>query len=312
MRTRGRLLVLSVIAIFALVAVWLWPESGPVESVRGGDGANSTDPVGFPPETGSPASQEESTDLAAAIPPPVLELETSPAPVVVDSFEPDAQTALDDWRIVAGSGGHFDVLARVDSAQASETGIAPDAVLSARGWAGEASLGIRTDDVLLVRCGRVVARAQVELDRPDVAEIVHPNLRRSGWQALILAADLPSCADGAMTAFGVLPGSPAKLVRLNGSHSLSVRSGEGGRPRRFSAQEAIDPNAYPLPPLTEIEVVATRANLRRCGSTDCPVVGQIERGTHPAIVVEKNGDWSLISFGDEVGWLFDELYRQGG
>ena len=100
------------------------------------------------------------------------------------------------------------------------------------------------------------------------------------------------------------------LGSFNGRvEAVLVRGNEDAASIRASATSPIGPDSYPLPPRTEVEIVVSRANLRRCGSTDCEVVGQVEGGTHTAIVVERHDDWSLLSFGDQVGWLFNQLYR---
>lgn len=240
---------------------------------------------------------------------PELDLRDRPAPLlVVDSFAPAEQSVLSTWSQLNVNGGHFDVLTIPAPASPGE-GLSSDTLVAAQGWAGDGVLGWRMSDVLIAMCGRVVARARVSAERPDVAEAVHPNLLPSGWVAQIRAGDMPTCDDDRMTAWGVVPGEPARLAPLIGSHSFAVKlSGDGDR-QRVSAQSNPDPAAFPLPPLQSIEVLASRANMRRCGSTACAVVAQVDRGVSRGRLLDRQETWSLIAFEDRVGWLFNRLYR---
>jgi hypothetical protein len=198
-------------------------------------------------ETGPPSPPAD--EIAAAIPPPALELESPPRPVLVDSFEAGEQLNLSGWRHVAGStAGHFDTLTLSDGTNLPDGGVPAGAVLVARGWARERTLGIPISDVLLARCGRIVARTQTGAARPDVARIVHPNLERAGWEARVLPGDLPACADDRLTAHAVLPGDPAVLVDLIGAHAATVHPDSDAGVFRSSAQSSIRADAYPLPP----------------------------------------------------------------
>lgn len=240
---------------------------------------------------------------------PELELEGEAKPLVlVDSFAPAEQDALLTWPIVQTSVGHFDVL-RIASLPPNGGPVPADTLMAAQGWAGDSGLGLRFTDVLLTRCSRVIARAQVTLDRPDVAKAVHPNLLRSGWVAQIYAGDLPSCADDRISAWAVISGAPARLAPLIGSHEVEVASGGNNEPRRVSAQENLNPDEYPSPPFQAIEVRASRANLRRCGSTACPVVAKVDRGIWEGQILDRIDDWSLVAFEGRAGWIFDELYQ---
>ena len=235
---------------------------------------------------------------------PELDLRDGPAPLlVVDSFAPAEQSVLSTWSQLNVNGGHFDVLT-IPAPASPGKGLSSDTLVAAQGWAGDAALGWRMSDVLIAMCGRVVARARVSAERPDVAAAVHPNLLPSGWVAQIWAGDLPTCDDTRMTAWGVVPGEPAVLAPLIGSHAIDVNSDRDGGGQRVSAQSVPDPEAFPLPPLRSIEVLASRANMRRCGNTDCPVVAQIDRGVSRGRLLDRQDTWSLIAFG-----LFNRLYR---
>jgi len=242
---------------------------------------------------------------------PELDLDQNANPlIIVDSFPAESQLELGVWRGAVGSGGHFDRLDRLAAPGVPDTGVSPNDILVARGWAGDPGLGLRLHEVVLVRCDRIVARAQVTLDRPDVAAAVHPNLVRSGWEAQIFAGDLPSCGDDNMSAWAVIPGNPALLISLIGRHGVRVASSDVPAVTHVSAQTVPRPDAYAAPSEVFFDILASRANLRRCGSTKCAVVAQIDSGTHPGVLLENDGSWSLLAFGDRQGWLFNDLYRR--
>ncbi len=242
---------------------------------------------------------------------PELDIDAPAGPVViVDTFPSESQLTIQEWRGIDGSAGHFDRLDRLVATGFPESDISPNDILVARGWAGDLSLGLRLNDVVLARCNRIVARTQVTLDRPDVAAAVHPNLLRSGWEAQLFAGDLPSCGDDNLSAWAVIPGSPARLISLVGRHAVDVAGFAVTDVAHVSAQTVIRPDAYPGPLEASFDILATVANMRRCGSTKCPVVSQVARGTHSGVLLENNGSWSLLAFGDRQGWLFNNLYRR--
>jgi len=243
--------------------------------------------------------------------PPELDLDNSSTPmVIVDSLLPTAQTALGDWSGIQGSAGYFDQLVLVDGSQLGDSAVSTIDIMVARGWAGDTGLGMRLSDVLLARCNRIIGRAKVTLDRPDVAKAVHPNLVRSGWEAQLLAGHLPSCGDDDLSAWAVIPGSPALLISLVGRHAVTVDRIDAPAVSNVSAQSEVRPETYGAPVKETFEILASRANLRRCGSAACPVTGQIDGGTHWGVLLEDNGEWSLMGFGEQQGWLFNKLYRR--
>lgn len=242
---------------------------------------------------------------------PELDLDENADPlIIVDSFPSESQLTIQEWRGIEGSAGHFDRLDRLVATGFPESDISPNDILVARGWAGDLALGLRLNDVVLARCDQIVARAQVTLDRPDVAAAVHPNLVRSGWEAQLFAGDLPSCGDDNLLAWAVVPGSPARLISLVGQHAVDVAGFAVADVSHVSAQTVIRPDAYPGPPKTSFDILATVANMRRCGSTKCRVISQIEGGTHSGVLLENDGSWSLLAFGERQGWLFNDLYRR--
>ncbi|MDA0786968.1 MAG: hypothetical protein O3B37_11835, partial [Proteobacteria bacterium] len=208
------------------------------------------------------------------------------------------------------SAGHFDKLVLVDGFPLGDAAVSTIDILVARGWAGDTGLGMRLSDVLLARCNRIIGRAKVTLDRPDVAKAVHPNLVRSGWEAQLLAGHLPSCGDDDLSAWAVIPGSPALLISLVGRHAVTVDRVGAPAVSNVSAQSEIRPETYGAPAKETFEILASRANLRRCGSTTCPVTAQIDRGTHSGVLLDDDGEWSLLGFDNGQGWLFNKLYRR--
>jgi len=186
--------------------------------------------------------------------------------------------------------------------------IEPTDMLIARGWSGSFSMGLRFKDIVLSACGHIVARAQIGALRPDVANAVHPNLAPSGWAARVLGADLPFCADSQLRAWVVVPGGPAVLAPLGGTFSY-VSPEPVDIPNRLSAQQPVTPQTYPKPGFVSVNVTATKANLRKCGSTSCAGVGQISRGKHVAHIATRGPEWSLILFASGAGWLFNDLFE---
>lgn len=229
---------------------------------------------------------------------------------IVDSFDPSERVPLESWTTIDEFVGHFDVLVRETDSAAVEEGLllAPADLLVAQGWAGYQALGLNLSDVVFSACGQIVARAQIGMPRPDVAEAVHPNLTNSGWRAEILAADLPGCADSNIRAWSVVPGAPARLAALVGSFPY-VSPGRSGAPPRLSAQQNVEANLYPKPEFVTLQITAARANLRQCGSTSCAVVGQIDGGRYTAHIATRDPEWSLILFPGGAGWIFNDLFE---
>ena len=230
--------------------------------------------------------------------------------VIVDSFDPSERAPLETWTSIDEFVGHFDVLVRASDGAAVEEGLllGPADLLVAQGWTGNQSLGLNLRDVVFSACGQIIARAQIAMPRPDVAKAVHPNLANSGWRAEILAADLPACADSKVRGWGVVPGALARLAPLVGIFSY-VSPGPSDAPPRLSAQQKLDANSYPKPVFVALQVTASKANLRKCGSTSCAVVGQVDGGRYTAHIATRDPEWSLIMFPGGAGWLFNDLFE---
>ena len=301
---RGLIWLLIVTFVSAAAIFWLFfadstpaPETAPATA----------------PGASEPQEQSRAIEPEPAIPAPEIsttEPTTSPPPLIVDSFPADAQPSLDEWERVGDVGGHFDVLLMHSTGTSIESGfpVAADSVIVAKGWAGDHSLGICFPDVLLSMCGSFVGRAQVSGPRPDVAEAVHPNLGLSGWSADLYAGDLPSCENPDLEVWAVVPGRRAALAALVGKRRINVTPSSATREHE-SAQVPVDQTKYWPYESVELNVTASRANMRRCGSTSCAVVSQVDRGTYPAAILDRVDGWSLVVVGDRAGWLFDELFE---
>lgn len=304
---------LLIAGILLLVVVLMWQivrEFGDVNS--GVPGLPSqTSSQGDAPEPAGPASPQPSetaqpaqADPVLNVPTPVIEVD----PLFVDSYPVASQLKLEAWESFDFSMGHFDVLT-VEKVPHSAGKDGQIAILVAQGWAGETQLGMRLQDVFLSMCGLVIARANILQDRPDVARAVHPNLLRSGWQARIYPGDLPSCASRQMSAWSIVPGNPARLMRLNTTHEVPGLPLEPIGDLRVSAQSDLDPGTYPTPLPTSIRIDSRRVNLRRCGGTDCEIVGQVDRGEYSAVLIEDTEEWTLTTLNNLYGWIFKDLYR---
>ncbi len=235
----------------------------------------------------------------------------SETPLIVDSFPPTRHMWLADWTSLDISAGYFDGFYRSgDRAVLDENAtVDGDTIVLASGWSGDPQLGLPLRDIVLSQCGRIVARTRSVLDRPDVADAVHPNLRRSGWEAVILIADLAICADPNIRAWAVLPGRPAVLLPLKGIHRLATAAPSSNISHHVAALPPLLPKDVAPPAVTDIEIKVSQANLRRCGGLDCTRVGEIAGGRHRAHIADRRDGWSLLIFGDRSGWISDTLYR---
>jgi len=261
----------------------------------------------------SPVVAGQSADMKEEVPDP----EPAPAapkppapPLIVDSFSPSERVLLENWPQIPDPSGHFDEIRRLRDGAHVEEGllIEPTDFLIARGWAGNFPLGLQFKDIVLSACGQIVARGQVGALRPDVANAIHPNLASSGWAARVLGGDLPFCADSQLRGWVIVPGGTAVLAPLVGSFSY-VSPAPADVPNRLSAQQSVTPQTYPKPRFVSVNVTATKANLRKCGSTSCEVVGQVARGEYVAHIATRDAEWSLVLFAGGAGWLFNDLFE---
>ena len=158
---------------------------------------------------------EPSANSALVAPEPV---EATLPQLIVDSFAITEHSSLELWTRITEPTGHVDAFRRKSDGIVVDESllIDPTDILVAQGWAGNFSLGLQFQDVVLSACGQIVARGQIGSSRPDVAKAVHPNLLPSGWSAQVLAADLPFCPDSQIRGWAVVPGSQAVLAPLEG------------------------------------------------------------------------------------------------
>jgi hypothetical protein len=262
--------------------------------------ADATPPLPAEPDAAPAPRRDEPEIETAAIP------ET---PLVVDSYPPTRYSPLDRWTVTGTLAGHFDtlsVLADVSRSELAGDGhLDGNARLLAASWAGDPELGLPLRDVLIGQCGRIIARARVTLDRPDVADAVHPNLGRSGWEAVLHVSDLAICAEPDLRAWAVLPTGEPALLPLLGSHRSGIIDQVAEPSYHVSALPPLDPRDLTRPDVSEIEVTASRVNLRRCAGTACPRVAQIEGGRHLAHIAARQNGWTLLVLKDRAGWMAD-------
>jgi hypothetical protein len=257
------------------------------------------------------ASAVAEPDWTAKLVAPELEVQTIPGTAaVVDSFPPTRHVPLRGWFRSDSPAGHFDGLYRADSRQIvrPDEAIDGNATLLASGWSGDPQLGLRMHDVVLSQCDRIVARTHPSIDRPDVADAVHPNLDRSGWEATIHAADLAICADPTLRAWAVLPGRPTALLPLNGAHRIAAVEPAEQPADHVSALPPLEAADLAPPVVSVIDIAESRVDLRRCGRPNCRTVGHIDRGRHRVHVADRRDGWSLLVFGDRAGWMADKFY----
>lgn len=261
-----------------------------------------------------PADDLPATEPDTAFSGPVLEVEPIPeTPVVVASFPPARQVPLADWNRTGTVAGYFDGIdVLTDGGRAPldpKNPVGANTRLVASGWSGDLEFGLPFRDVVLSQCDRLVGRAQVTLERPDVADAVHPNLERSGWEAVLYVGDLPNCADPLMRAWAVLPGKPAVLLPLNGAHRVGTVTPSAKADYHVAALPPLTPMEIAPLQVSMIDVTASRANLRRCFGTKCPRVGQVAAGRYRVHIASRRDGWSLLIFEDRAGWIADTLFK---
>lgn len=234
---------------------------------------------------------------------------TPRTPVLVNSFEPHDQSDTEGWNRVAYQAGHVDAVRSARGAVAADGRITVAAgdVVELRGWAGHPAHGLRFRDVLLSLCGKIVGRARVNIDRPDVASAVHPNLSVSGWRAKLAADHMPRCDNAVLQAWGVAPVGH-NIFPLFGDTAMSV-TGTVQSPTTIFASRwpPLMPANNSEAKLKKIDVRASELPLRKCGAAACEVVGRIAQGTHEGYVLERAGDWSLFQIGASAGWASNKL-----
>ncbi len=242
--------------------------------------------------------------------PPLPQGVTAP-PADIASFAPADQMEMSQWATAETPAGHFDALAlhrggaTIDAKTPAQLGD----IFEVQGWAGEGSIGLPIRDVVFSICGRAVGHARVEGMRPDVAEKIHPNLGRSAWHARLLAAHLPRCANGQLSAWAVLPGA-GTLLPLANVFPVGLAPIPPGTAMPPGAR-AFGPRDVARPKLVPVEILASSTEMRRCGRADCAVVGELFAGTQQGYIADDGGDWALVVFVRIAGWIHKSQFRVG-
>lgn len=303
----GLLVVAATVAVLA-VAI----------DLMGADEARNPAKVADTPEvssrTADPVAPQSTNDRTSTPAPSADRAETEPSgpPIAADSHGDEDVYPLGVWARADLPSGHLD-RAVVDGKPLDERKdpLAADSVIQLFGWTGIMDIGVRLPHVVLTACDTVFASAPVTQSRVDVAKNVHPNLEPSGWRAQILAAHIPQCDKPVIHAWGVTPLGPA-LLKLIGEAALPLPlpdPGDVSRPVEFSP--LLTPADVAPVPFKSITITAGKVNVRRCASTDCEVLAQLDGGDYSVYILQA-GDWSLLSFDAGTGWLASRLYEVNG
>lgn len=188
----------------------------------------------------------------------------------------------------------------IDSMAAENDG----AVLRVSGWAGDPGLGLRIPYVAVGACGKVVAMVQVDQPRPDVARGVHPNLDRAGWQARLFAGHLPACKDRKLEAYALLPGGQAFVALQTTQDYPLAAAADVSRVAPHGPPGLIAPGDLAYGPPVRVKLAAASA-LRRCAQSVCESLGQVARGEHRILTLDRRDGWALVHIAadNRVGWL---------
>lgn len=233
-------------------------------------------------------------------------------PIHVNSFATPVGSLV-DWAPATARAGHLDnsTLSGIDipAAKIGARTMTNDDVIDLSGWAGLVSRGMRIKDVLLTVCDQVVGRSPVNGTRPDVAQNVHPNLSISGWSARIAVAHLPRCNGSKLKAWAVSPFGGV-IWQLEGDVPLNLPPAGQSHHALTEISKPLDRSAIgPAIPI-QVDVGGRIVNLRRCGDTDCEVVGRVKNGRYTVYIVEEQNGWTLIQFGNVAGWIASRLYKR--
>lgn len=222
----------------------------------------------------------------------------------------DSGYPLADWRRASGGFGWIDGVALAGGQALPERHLTDADVLELGGWAGDVDVGLRAQFVAIAVCGRVVATPPVNLDRPDVAESVHPNLLASGWRARVAVKHLPRCAEPRIEVWGPVGPFPF-AIPLQGGQALNLAPPGGDAPVLRGPQRLRSPPAAAPAQRRAIVQGQGNVNLRRCAGANCATVGQLPAGSHMAIVAEETADWLLLAVpaSGRTGWIARRLVR---
>ena len=228
--------------------------------------------------------------------------------VTVNSYPPDALYPLESWQVVNDPAGFIDWI-RVDGEIQpldEPVRLYPDQVVEIGGWAGHRLLGMRFDEVLLSACEIVIAGAPVELERPDIAATIHPNLSHAGWQARLFAGDIPTCRDAEIRAWGRPPvGTTLRPIVGGRKIELRDRPGDQSPARRDVAHvtPGVLPEQAPSPVSIRLERLVPELAMRRCAGAECTVLSVTKQAVFDAVVVERHDGWLLLQSAVGSGWV---------
>jgi hypothetical protein len=223
--------------------------------------------------------------------------------LAVSSFMPAAQYPAAEWRGVEMQTGFVDNISI-----ASKGGALGDAKLMSTdtleivGWTGDTVLGLRFKDVLFSMCGKIIGHTKVGLSRPDVVKAVHPNLLPSGWRGRLYVGYLPQCPNPTLQVLAVVPGSMT-VTAVGAPITLKLPAPEKPSAAVPKGAPLFTPKNVSAARFTSVDVLPDNAELRRCGASDCPTVGQIPKGRYQAYAAEEADGWMLLILRDKAGWL---------
>jgi hypothetical protein len=259
-------------------------------------------PTSIPTPAPAPAASPAPPPAQASAPP------TPSGPIPVDSLPPGY--ALDTWQRARGAAGKVESVTLTTEEPLPSHALNDADVIEISGWAGDSDLGARAAFVAIAICGRVIATPAVDLQRPDIARGVHPNLGRSGWRARVAIAHVPRCADAKLEILAPMGPFPF-AVPLDGAPALTLAAG-GTTPalRGPAAPLRRAPTVAPEPRRLTVQGTGN-VNLRRCASTECSVLGALRAGVHQAIVVENTAEWLLVAVptAGASGWIAKRVAR---
>ncbi len=252
----------------------------------------------------SPRATERTSKVLVDVPPPV---EPPPA-VEVDSYPPDALYPLESWQVVNDPAGFVDWVKVDGEVQPIDSPIqvAHGQVVEFGGWAGHRLLGMRFEEVLLSVCDIVIAGTPVDIERPDIAATIHPNLNIAGWHARLFASDIPACADATISIWG-RPPVGTTLRPIVGGRAVKVVDSENVDPGPVATvmhvRPAVLPEQAPSPVSIRLEILTPPLVLRQCADTECPPLAETAQLVFEAVVVERRDGWLLLQSAAGSGWI---------
>ena len=243
-----------------------------------------------------------------------VKVSTAP-PIPVSSFSRDLVTSINNWELETNLSGNVDEIlidGQNDGSGPQKLGTRPltnNDILQVKGWAGNTDIGMRMRHVLISMCQKIIARAPVVDRRPDIAEMVHPNLVLSGWVAWIAVAHLPRCESPELQFWAAGAVAPV-LSPVNEWRRIDLPSADTKSEKTFYTDgEPLVPENLPKPISVVLNILDGNTNLYFCADTGCRVVGTRAKGRHLAYIADTAQDWALIQFRDTSGWLAKSSFK---